>query len=177
MQLSTNAIRSVAVVAMMSTGPALAQGLPGGASSLNEKHGDWTVACAMREEAIRCVMSQTQVRGENRQRVLAIELTAAEGGQAASGTLVLPFGLNLDQGAVLSIDEGEFLPALRFSTCLPAGCLVPLTFNPDAVTAMRAGTALKVKAAANDSGQEVNFSISLSGFSSALARAAELTTP
>lgn len=39
---------------------------------------------------------------------------------------------------------------------------------------MRAGTALKVKAAANDSGQEVNFSISLTGFTSALNRLAEL---
>lgn len=44
------------------------------------------------------------------------------------------------------------------------------------MTTMRAGTALKAKAAANGSGQEVNFAISLSGFTSALARAAELTT-
>lgn len=50
----------------------------------------------------------------------------------------------------------------------------PLGFNQDAVAATRAGTALKVKAIANDNGQEVNFSISLSGFTSALARAAEL---
>ncbi len=117
------------------------------------------------------------MQGQNRQRVLTIELSATEGGSAASGTLVLPFGLNLDQGVVLSIDEGEFLPPLRFSTCLPAGCLVPLTFNQDAVTVMRAGTALKVKVAASDSGQEVNFSISLTGFTSALARAGELATP
>ncbi|MFN8681315.1 invasion associated locus B family protein [Paracoccus sp. P2] len=155
-------------------GPSVAQGLPGGATSLNETHGDWRVTCTVPEGAVRCVISQTQLSNENRQRVLAVELSATENGQAASGTLVLPFGLNLDQGAVLSIDEGEFLPPLRFSTCLPAGCLVPLTFNADAVTAMRAGTALKVKAAANDSGQEVNFSISLSGFTSALTRAAEL---
>lgn len=153
-----------------------AQGLPGGASSLNETHGDWRVACTAPEGTVRCAISQTQVQGENRQRVLAIELTATEGGNAAHGTLVLPFGLNLDQGAVLSIDEGEFLPPLRFSTCIPAGCLVPMTFSQDAVTAMRSGTALKIKAAANGSGQEVNFSISLSGFTSALTRAAELTT-
>lgn len=171
-----NAIRSVTVFVVMCAGPAFAQGLPGGASSLNEKHGDWTVACAMRENAVNCAISQTQVRGENRQRVLTVELTATEGGNAASGTLVMPFGLALDQGVVLSINEGEFLPPLRFSTCLPTGCLVPLVFDKAAVTAMRAGTALKAKAAANGSGKEVNFSISLAGFSSALARAAELTT-
>lgn len=151
--------------------------MPGGASSLSETHGDWSVSCTAPERNARCAISQTQVQGQNRQRVLTIELSATEGGSAASGTLVLPFGLNLDQGVVLSIDEGEFLPPLRFSTCLPAGCLVPLTFNQDAVTVMRAGTALKVKVAASDSGQEVNFSISLTGFTSALARAGELATP
>lgn len=163
-----------AVLVLGGVGTAAAQGLPGGATSLKETHGDWRVTCIAPEGAVRCVISQTQVN-ENRQRVLNIELEATEDGQAASGTLVLPFGLNLDQGAVLSIDEGEFLPPLRFSTCLPAGCLVPLTFNADAVTAMRAGMALKVKAAANGSGQGVNFSIALSGFPSALARAAALS--
>lgn len=64
-------------------------------------------------------VSQVQVNSQNRQRVLSVELTAREGGAAASGTLVMPFGLALDQGVVLSIDEGEPLPPLRFSTCLP----------------------------------------------------------
>lgn len=108
--------------------------------------------------------------------MLAVKLTLAEGGSAASGTLVPPLGLALDQGVVLSIDEDVFLPPLRFSTCLPQGCLVPLTFDQDAITAMRPGTALEAKAAANGSGQEVNFSISLSGFTSALNRIDELAT-
>jgi invasion protein IalB len=156
-------------------GTTAAQGLPGGATTLNETHGDWTVTCTTPEGTVRCAVSQVQINRQNRQRVLSVELTATNGGAAASGTLVMPFGLALDQGAVLSIDDSEFLPPLRFSTCLSAGCVVPMTFNADAVTAMRAGTALEVKAAANGSGQEVNFSISLSGFTSALARAAELT--
>lgn len=163
-----------AALVLGGAGTAAAQGLPGGATTLNETHGDWTVACTTPEGTVRCAVSQVQVNSQSRQRVLSVELTATEGGAAATGTLVMPFGLALDQGVVLSIDEGEFLPPLRFSTCLPAGCVVPLAFNADAVTAMRTGTALKAKAAANDSGQEVNFSISLSGFTSALARAAEL---
>jgi len=159
---------------MGGAGMTAAQGLPGGATSLNETHNDWTVACRTLEAAVRCAMTQTQVSGENRQRVLAIELTTAEGGNATSGMLVLPFGLQLDSGVMLAIDEDEFLPPLRFSTCLPAGCLVPLGFNGDAVTTLKAGTTLSVKAAANDSAQEVVFSISLTGFTSALNRIAEL---
>lgn len=165
-----------AVLFLGGVGIALGQGLPGGATSLNETHGDWTVACTVPEGTVRCTVSQVQIDSQSRQRVLSVELTAADGGAAASGILVMPFGLALDQGVALSIDEGEFLPLLRFSTCLPAGCLVPLTFNQDALAAMRAGTALKAKAVANGSSQDVNFSISLSGFTSALARAAALST-
>lgn len=174
-QLRLSTISLTLAAALLLGGGAAAQGLPGGASSLNETHGDWTVACTVPEGAVRCAVSQVQVNGENRQRVLSVELAATEGGNAASGALVLPFGLALEQGVVLSIDEGEALPPLRFSTCLPVGCLVPLAFDRDTVAAMRAGTALKAKAAANTNGQELSFSISLAGFTSALARAAELT--
>lgn len=49
-------------------------------------------------------IAQSQVSGENRQRVLAIELQASEGGAAASGILVLPLGLRLDEGVRLDLD-------------------------------------------------------------------------
>ena len=107
---------------------ALAQGLPGGASTLNETHGDWTVVCSAAEGPPRCVMSQTQVGGESRQRVLTVELRATEG-DAVGGVLVLPFGLNLDDGVSLAIDDAASFGSLRFSTCLPVGCLVPLDFD------------------------------------------------
>lgn len=157
------------------TGGATAQGLPGGATSLNEAHGDWTVACVAPEGVARCVMNQTQVSAENRQRILAIELTAAENSNAANGVLVLPFGLHLDSGVRLVIDESPIPEPLRFSTCLPDGCLVPLAFEAATVTVLRAGTALSVTVMANDSGQEATFSISLVGFTSALARLTELS--
>ena len=155
--------------------PAAAQGLPGGASSLNEAHGDWAVACTAPEGAVRCAISQVQLNGENRQRVLAIELVAAEGGDAAGGTLILPFGLRLDDGVRLAIDEAAPFQSPRFSTCLPAGCLVPLAFGADVVSALRGGVTLGLKATANDNGQEIAFSVPLRGFASALARAAELS--
>ena len=38
-----------------------AQGLPAGASSLSETHGDWTVVCVMPDSNVRCAISQRQV--------------------------------------------------------------------------------------------------------------------
>lgn len=159
------------------TSSAPAQGIPGGATSLNETHGDWTVSCTAPEGVVRCTITQMQVQGENRQRVLAIELTRASDGNGVTGMLVLPFGLRLDDGITLALDEADPIQKPRFSTCLPAGCLVPLTFGSDLVTALGGTASLAIKAVANDSGEDVALAVSLKGFSSALARLGQLTTP
>ena len=65
---------------------------------------------------------------------------------------------------------------LRFLTCLPADCLVPLTFDAASVAALGAGTALRLTATVNDSGQDVALSKSLARFTSTLARLAALST-
>jgi len=156
--------------------PAVAQQtvtLPGGATALTETHGDWTVRCQVRqpEGRIGCLVQQEQVDNQSRQRLLAAELVPGPSG--ALGTLILPFGLDLDKGVNLAIDDGQSSPNLRFRTCLPQGCLVPLSFTPEALPALSGGKALNVAATA-DGGAVTPFTISLNGLASALARAQEL---
>jgi invasion protein IalB len=154
---------------------AVAQGarsLPGGATSLQEMHGDWRVACAPLNGRKVCALSQQQTDKNTGQLLLAIELNASAPDKA-EGTLILPFGLALDQPVVLQIDEAVTGPTLRFRTCLPVGCLVGLAFDPAAVTLLRKGTTLTVKATA-DGGQGAAFRISLNGFAGALDRAVAL---
>lgn len=167
-------LATLTLFAAFAPGMVLAQGLPGGASTLDETHGDWRVVCAAPQGNVQCAISQSQVSSENRQRVLTIELRAAEEGDAANGVLLLPFGLRLADGVALTVDENPASQMLAFSTCLTAGCLVPLAFDAEAVSALRAGTTLFVNAAVNDNGQEIAFSISLTGFTSAFARLVEL---
>ncbi|MEX0954008.1 MAG: invasion associated locus B family protein [Rhizobiaceae bacterium] len=59
-----------------------------------------------------------------------------------NGVLILPFGLRLDAGVRLVIDDGTAIDPPRFSTCRPAGCLVSLAFDVAMVTALNAGTAV-----------------------------------
>ncbi|MBZ9775973.1 invasion associated locus B family protein [Mesorhizobium sp. CO1-1-8] len=150
-------------------------GLPGGATSLREGHGDWTVSCNISTQngaaAKACSMSQEQTDAQSRQRVIAIELYP--NGESVKGTLILPFGLALDQGVALQIDDGVVLPALRFRTCVPGGCLVDLSFEGDTLAALRNASSLKVKVIA-DGGKETNLVLSLKGFSGALDRTAAL---
>ncbi|WP_234190314.1 invasion associated locus B family protein [Shinella sp. NM-101] len=152
--------------------------LPGGASSLQENYQDWGVMCAQQPGANgqpsvkRCAMTQQQVNQQGGQRVLAVELRPA--GANFEATLILPFGLALDKGATLQIDDGQATQPYRFRTCLPGGCLVPLTFDPAYMTALQKGSVLKIKAVA-DSGADTPLSISLRGFGAAAARLTALS--
>lgn len=152
-------------------GQPAASSLPGGASSLNETYEDWRVACVHDRAAKRCVLSQAQARQDG-QRVLAIELNAPSG-NTVSGTLVMPFGLALDAGVIFQVDDKPAMQPVRFRTCVPAGCLIPVTFDAPTLVELRAGTALKLKATA-DGGAAAPFSISLQGFGTALDRVGAL---
>jgi invasion protein IalB len=179
--LSTNSIAAALAAfatAVLSISPSVAQetGLPGNASNLREGHDDWQVACTAPEGSVRCAMSQTQVRGETRQRVLSIELTTGNDRDAANGVLVLPFGLDLASGVAYRLDDDQTGAVQPFRTCLAVGCLVDVAFDASTVASLRAGNQLDVIATA-DGGQETVFSISLTGFSSAHDRVRDLLEP
>jgi invasion protein IalB len=74
----------------------------------------------------------------------------------------LPFGLMLDAGAALQIDDAVRPGTLRFSTCLPVGCLVPLDLDAEMIAALREGTVLKVTVQSVDA-NEATLSVSLKG--------------
>lgn len=148
--------------------------LPGGASSLQESYEDWTVTCRIVETRKLCALAQQQVQ-ENGQRVLAIEVGQGEKG-ALAATLVLPFGLLLEAGVTLAVDDKPEGEKLAFRTCIPAGCLVPATLDAPLQDVLRTGKALKLSARTVD-GQPAPFSISLKGFGAAADRLATLMAP
>jgi invasion protein IalB len=151
-------------------------GLPSGATSLRETHGDWTIGCsAGAERGKGCTLFQQQVDRHSRQRVHAIELQPEDGG--VRGTLVLPFGLAFEAGVALQIDGTDLGQSLHFRTCLPRGCLVPTDFDSRTVAKLRRGDVLEVAATVADGGKKTAFSISLKGFARALDRTAELLRP
>jgi invasion protein IalB len=149
-----------------------AQTLPGGATALQETHGDWRVACSQPGGKTLCTLSQQHANKESNQLVLAIELNAPSA-DGVEGRLVLPFGLALDRGITVQIDDAPGA-TLRFRTCLPIGCLVALKFDRATVASLKKGTVLTVKAT-TEAGQETDFKISLNGFSGGLDRTAALS--
>jgi invasion protein IalB len=157
-------------VSQPASGPAT---LPNGASAINESYGDWTVDCRVTEGQKLCVLAQSQGNSQNNQRLFAIELRTPKDGRA-DGTILMPFGLKLENGAILRLDDKDLGQGLRFSTCIPAGCLLPVSFPTVATEAMKTGKTLTAAALNLSSGDPVAFNISLNGFAAALARIGQL---
>ncbi len=159
-------------LATISGASAFAAPLPGGASTLQETYQDWTVSCQSQKETSICVMRQDQSSTQTGQRVLTAELRNVEG--KVEGVLLMPFGLDLAKGAALKIDEVAG-PNFAFSTCLPQGCLAPVSFEAKQVAALKAGTNINVTTTALSPSQPVAFKVSLKGFGAALDRITALT--
>lgn len=128
----------------------------------------------MQANAPSCLARQVQANNQAKQTVLAVEIGKSPDGKFRA-TLVLPLGLALPQGAQLKIDDAALGNSLPFSTCLPQGCLVPLTFAADTIAKLRAGKALNITVSATGPGQPLALAVSLKGLAGALNRIADLT--
>lgn len=149
---------------VLSATAVVAAPLPNGASTLTETYQDWSVSCQSIKDQTNCVMSQMQSNPETRQRVLMVELRNVQG--KADGVIVMPFGLDLSKGATAKLGETALSP-LRFSTCLPQGCLAPVTWDSKL---FKTAENLDLTATALSPSQPVAFKISLKGFSAAFDR-------
>jgi invasion protein IalB len=118
-----------------------------------------------------CALVQEQHVTNTGQRVLMVELRPV--GQGLEGALVLPFGLALAKGATLQVDDAAATAPLAFSTCLPVGCVVPVSFVANWVASLRKGNTLKI-GVSGDGGAETPLSVSLKGFSASIDRAIAL---
>jgi invasion protein IalB len=114
MTLHSRYVRLTLVVAIIAVAqPAVLAGqsarvggppLPVIAAPVEEMHGDWRVTCAPQDGKRVCVFSQQQTNKETGQLLLAIELRALLP-DFAEGTLILPFGLALQNPISLEINS------------------------------------------------------------------------
>ncbi|MCL2429577.1 MAG: invasion associated locus B family protein [Alphaproteobacteria bacterium] len=148
--------------------------LPNGASSINETYGDWVVDCRVIEGQKQCLLVQAQVNNQTRQRMFEIQLHAPKDAKT-EGTVLMPFGLKLDSGAIVTLDDKDIGQALRFSTCTPQGCLLPVSFAAATVDSMKKSKTLSIASLNLGNGEVVAFKISLEGFAHASARVTELS--
>lgn len=155
--------------------------VPAMPSNVEETYDAWRVVCrqvtpkdaegppaAQRQ----CSVVQQQYDESSKQRVLAIEFQQPTPDKL-DGVAVLPFGLALERGVTLQIDSTPLVVTARYRTCLPAGCLVPLSLDSKLIAAFRKGQTLVLTLDADD-GKSLNLKVPLKGLVPAIDRAIAL---
>ena len=163
--------RPIGLTFAQSAPTALGAQLPNGASSISEIYGSWIVDCRLADGQKQCRLFQIQSNSQTNQRLL-VEFGMPRDGKL-EGEIFLPLGLKLDSGARLTLDDVDLDSGLRFLTCIPAGCLLPVSFSMTGADAMKNGKILTV-ASLNLSNEIVAFNVPLDGFAAAIARIVEL---
>ncbi len=148
--------------------------LPNGASTISETYGEWTVNCRVADGQKQCGLAVAQGNTQTGQRVFVLELRTPKDGKT-EGTILMPFGLKLDSGVILKVDDKDLGQGLRFSTCVPQGCLVPVSLPTVATDTMKKAKTLTIASLNFNSGEVVAFNVPLEGFAGGTARAAELS--
>ena len=125
----------------------------------------WTVNCTQEADQRQCAMSQSLNLQNQSGLLLRVELQRnAEG--AASGIVIVPFGLDITKGISLSIDGGPRWN-LPMRTCQNFGCVVPLTLGPGIVDQMKQSNTVQISLYTLDGGQTLEVPVSLVGFTAA----------
>ncbi|ACL56691.1 invasion associated locus B family protein [Methylobacterium nodulans] len=147
-------------------------GWPPGASAVSEVYGDWTINCTRESAARRCALSQAQGEAQTGRRRFSIELRPPENGRS-EGVILMPLGLALEPGVTFKLDDATLGKGAPFSTCVAAGCVVPISFPTIATDAMKTAVALRITGT-KPNGEAETITVPLAGFAAALARVALL---
>lgn len=145
--------------------------LPDGADAvvLQERYGNWMVVCQENTDTAGTVCSALQVQTRAGARVLSAQLSG-DPETSLTGTLTLPFGLALTEGISLSADEKP-LQTLKFSTCLPEGCVVPVQWDKEQVKIlMNAGKWTLTGKNSGVSAEKIELQLPVNGLDKALQR-------
>ncbi|WP_102868644.1 invasion associated locus B family protein [Pseudovibrio exalbescens] len=158
----------IAIAIITTLGCAYSQEQP---SSRIETYSDWTLRCIPfgEEKPPQCQLLQELSNKQSGQRILAF-IVERGNDENLTGTLLMPFGLDLQKGIEGTIDSDQALQKTHFSTCLPSGCLASLDIDDDLELGLRRGTALQLSVWSISAAQRVEIELSLKGFTAALNR-------
>lgn len=128
----------------------------------------WQVNCAAAEgvEGLSCSMVKSLTINEGKQVLAQAAIVAGAAGEPFVVRILVPHGMALADGLVLSVDDAEFGTA-TFRTSLAGGAIAVTDLTPELEEAMRNGGKLQIAGTQNN-GQALRLEMSLEGFSAAL---------
>jgi len=137
----------------------------------------WFVRCGSEEEQAaaeeagtpkrgRCEIFQRLTVQDTGQRLAELAIGFPGGEDSARGVFVLPLGILLPPGVVMTIDDSQ---PMRFDVryCDQNGCVAHVSLNQQVLGMMRSGNQATLTIKSNQ-GKDVNIPMPLTGFSKAL---------
>ncbi|MFT8674960.1 MAG: invasion associated locus B family protein [Acetobacter sp.] len=146
--------------------------LPNGVSALTETYQAWKVMCGAGTKGETCVVSQQVSDSKSHKNVMTIQFHSM--GKTTAGVVVLPLGVRLADGVIIRVDGKTLGKPFMFETCIPAGCLAPLTLDEAALGALQSSKKAEFSFSAA-TGQHVALPITVSGLDQAMARMTTLS--
>ncbi len=161
----------------LSTGTELEQV---GQTYVVSEHGDWDLRCIRAPEGQQdpCQLYQL-LEDQNGNSVAEINMFNLPGDDelAAGATIVTPLETLLTRQVRLSVDGGK-AKVYPFTFCTPVGCFARVGFTAGDIAAFRAGNeALVVVVPAQAPDQQVQLTVSLTGFTAGYNAVVEATKP
>ncbi|AWN46226.1 invasion protein [Methylobacterium terrae] len=145
---------------------------PNGASAVSEVYGDWTISCTRENQKRQCQLSQAQGTVQTGQRRFSIELNPPQDGRS-NGLMLMPLGLSIEPGVTFKLDDATLGKGAPYTSCVQAGCIVPISFPTVATDAMKTAVNLRVTGT-KPNGEAETITVPLAGFAAALARMGQL---
>lgn len=105
-----------------------------------QTHGDWTLRCQARDNALPCDMVQQIIDKPSGKQVLAISIAWSPKEQKHALQIVVPLGIWLEPGLAIKIGEDFSVDGVRLSRCEPSGCFVEAVMEDTLLDAMKAGS-------------------------------------
>ncbi|MCT6855059.1 MULTISPECIES: invasion associated locus B family protein [Bombella] len=175
-QLIKYGVFSLLVLGVASVSHA-ATSLPDKVPFLRETYQDWQLACQApggtnKSGEVKCVATQRAIDVHTHKSVMSLRLEPD--GEQVRGVVTVSFGLDLLHGLTLTNASQPVGDIYSFSTCLPTGCLVPLTFDDGQWRTLLKDN-IGTFTALSFSGQPVKLLFSTRGLEQAMRRARDLT--
>ncbi|MGI9482121.1 MAG: invasion associated locus B family protein [Hyphomicrobiales bacterium] len=140
-----------------------------------EVHADWIVECITPQQQKRvCYMIQVHQVIETKKTIFQVLILKQRNAVGYSAVVLAPLGVLLPKGLVVSAKGANPL-GVAFNNCGQRGCVARFNLSPELQGAFKSGASANFRMVNAGSGKPVAFTVSLSGFSAALKRVAELS--
>lgn len=130
--------------------------------------GNWTVECANPAQAARqCQITGRTASADQKQTILVLSLASTPDMKAMRFQAALPLGIAVQQKVQVAIGD-DFKTEIAVNRCTQQGCLLEGNLETPLLDAMKKGSEAKFTIATPE-GNQIPISLSLDGFSAALA--------